>query len=163
MRSSELIEWPPDERALVHFEAGGENVSRTAHFRGAKGDFSGHRALSPHETLHRGLTMLGECFDPRSDFLISEHFRPHWAQAGAVVFITFRTSDSITRAVLERWDREKREWLKSRLHDADGQTHLSVMVQALSEKDRTEFHKTFNRCRETFLDTCHGRCLLKSP
>src|SRR5262249_11571853 len=26
-----------------------------------------------------------------------------------------------------------------------------------------DFQKTFNRCREAFLDTCHGRCLLKRP
>jgi putative transposase len=132
-------------------------------FAERKATFRNASAVPPHGTPHQVLTMLGECFDPRSEFLISEHFRPHWAQAGAVVFITFRTNDSIPRAVLERWDREKREWLKSRLHDADGRTHWSVMVQALGEKDRTEFHKKFNRCRETYLDTCHGRCLLKRP
>ena len=105
--------------------------------------------------------MLGEPFDPAAELLIYEHCRPHWSQAGAVVFITFRTHDSIPREVVERWDREKQEWLRQRGEDAG--THWSVMVRELSETDRAEFQKTFNRCREAFLDSCHGRCLLKRP
>ena len=41
--------------------------------------------------------------------------------------------------------------------------HWSVILQTLSGKDRADFQKTFNRCREAFLDTCRGRCLLKRP
>jgi putative transposase len=109
--------------------------------------------------------MLGECFDRQSEFFISEHFRPHWAQAGAVVFFTFRTHDSIPRDVLERWDREKQAWVRSRVrvHGGDTRAHWSAIIPTLSENDRAELHKTFNRCRETFLDECHGRCLLKRP
>ena len=55
--------------------------------------------------------MLGEVFDPSSEFLIYEHCRPHWSQAGTVVFITLRTQDSIPREVVDRWEREKQEWL----------------------------------------------------
>ena len=40
------------------------------------------------------LNMLGELFDPKTEYFVHEHFRPHWSQAGAVVFITFRTHDS---------------------------------------------------------------------
>ena len=58
--------------------------------------------------------MFGEPFDPKGELLIYEHCRPHWSQAGAVVFITFRTHDSIPREVVERWDREKEEWLRLR-------------------------------------------------
>jgi REP element-mobilizing transposase RayT len=32
-----------------------------------------------------------------------------------------------------------------------------------SQKERTDFQKRFNRCREEFLDSCRGRCLLKRP
>lgn len=46
--------------------------------------------------------MLGEFFDPKTEWFVQEHFRPHWSQAGAVVFITFRTHDAIPRAVLKR-------------------------------------------------------------
>ena len=60
--------------------------------------------------------MLGELFDPQADFGISEHFRPHWSQAGAIVFITFRTHDSIPQQVLQRWEREKQDWMERRGH-----------------------------------------------
>ncbi len=33
----------------------------------------------------------------------------------------------------------------------------------LSDNERAEFQMTFNRCREEFLDTCQGRCLLRRP
>jgi putative transposase len=105
--------------------------------------------------------MFGEPFDPQSEALIHEHFRPHWAQAGAVVFITFRTHDSIPHEVVERWDREKQQWLHERGKDTGAQ--WSLIVRQLSESDRADFHKMFNRQRESFLDSCHGRCLLKRP
>ncbi len=105
--------------------------------------------------------MLGETFDPKAEWFVNEHFRPHWSQAGAVVFITFRTHDSIPRAVLQRWEREKQQWLMVRGHTAA--KHWSVIVPTLPEKDRADFHKEFRRCRENFLDTCRGRCLLRRP
>lgn len=105
--------------------------------------------------------MLGELFDPKAELFIYEHCRPHWSQAGSVVFITFRTYDSIPRKVLERWEREKQEWVRQR--GPDNGNHWSVVVPTLSEKDRAAFHKTFNHTRETFLDSCHGWCLLKQP
>src|SRR5436190_2182135 len=105
--------------------------------------------------------MLGESFDPKAELLIHEHCRPHWSQAGAVVFITFRTHDSIPREVVERWEREKHEWL--RLRGRNTGAHCSEIVESLSEREQADFRKTFDRCREVFLDTCYGRCLLKQP
>ena len=105
--------------------------------------------------------MLGEPFDPKAEFFVHEHIRPHWSQAGAVVFITFRRHDSIPREVLQQWEREKREWLHRRGHNAE--EHWSVVLPRLTEKDRADFQKQFRRCREEFLDTCHGRCLLRRP
>ena len=105
--------------------------------------------------------MLGECFDPKGELLVHEHCRPHWSQAGAVVFITFRTHDSIPREVVERWNREKQEWL--RLRGLETEAHWSSVVPKLPEVEQAAFRKQFNRSRETFLDTCHGRCLLKRP
>lgn len=121
-------------------------------FRGAKGDI--WVAVLQREALR----MLGELFDPKAELFIHEHSRPHWTQAGAVVFITFRTYDSIPRTVLQRWEREKQDWLNRRGYDAAN--HWSVVVPTLTEKDRADFYRQFNHCREDFLDTCHGRCLL---
>jgi putative transposase len=123
-------------------------------FRSAKGAFASRKpTMEP--------TMLGECFDPKGELCIYEHCRPHWSQAGAVVFITFRTHDSIPRAVLERWNREKQEWPVRRGRDTGA--HWSMIVPTLCAEERTEFQKTFNRTREAFLDTCQGRCLLRRP
>lgn len=105
--------------------------------------------------------MLGEVFDPKVETHIYEHCRPHWSQAGTVVFITFRTADSIPREVIERWDREKQEWF--RVRGFDGRTPWSELVTRLSDKERGEFLKTFNRCREDYLDSCHGACVLRRP
>lgn len=105
--------------------------------------------------------MLGELFDPQADLHIHEHFRPHWSQAGAVVFITFRTADSIPREVLHRWEREKQDWLRNR--GLDPGLHWSDVLPTLSPKDKDDFYKEFNRCREVFLDLCQGQCLLRQP
>ena len=107
------------------------------------------------------LTMLGELFDPKDELLISERIRPHWSQAGAIVFVTFRTHDSIPREVLRRWEREKNDWMRRRGHPEN--QHWSEILPALSDDERGEFYQQFNRCREDFLDTCHGRCLLRRP
>jgi type I restriction enzyme R subunit len=105
--------------------------------------------------------MLGDWFDPQSEFFTEEHCLPHWSQAGSVVFITFRTHDSIPREVIERWDREKQDWLSRR--GIVTEEPWFTVVPSLSEQDRTDFQRTFHRAREAFLDTCHGRCLLKRP
>ena len=105
--------------------------------------------------------MLGELFDPTADLLINDRIRQHWSQAGAIVFVTFRTKDSIPRSVLQRWDREKNDWLARRglLHGR----HWSEVLPDLDDKQRRDFLREFNRCREEFLDKCCGRCLLKRP
>lgn len=104
--------------------------------------------------------MLGEVFDPKADLLIYKHCRPHWSQSGTVVFITFRTQDSIPREVLERWDREKQEWLRLREY---GGAHWADIVSTLTEQEQQDFQKQFQRTREEFLDTCQGDCVLRRP
>jgi type I restriction enzyme R subunit len=108
-----------------------------------------------------GRSMLGEIFDPKAELRIDEHCRPHWSQAGAIVFITFRTADSIPREVLERWEREKQDWLARRGHASTA--HWSDALPTLDPKQQADFHREFDRCREAFLDTCHGDCVLRRP
>ncbi len=100
---------------------------------------------------------LGELFDPTSELLVAEHFRPHWSQAGAIVFITFRTADSIPKDVLLRWELEKVDWLQR--HGFADDQHWSKTLQLLDVRQRHDFTKHFNRCREVFLDSCHGECV----
>jgi type I restriction enzyme R subunit len=111
---------------------------------------------------YQGVTLsepLGSFFDPKAEFAIAEHFRPHWSQAGAIVFITFPTADSIPKEVLLRWEREKQDWLKR--HGLPGNVHWSQVVPALPLTLQEEFKQHFRRCRETFLDTSHGECVLR--
>ncbi len=105
--------------------------------------------------------MFGELFDPTSEFDIEERLRPHWSQAGAIVFITIRTHDSIPTEVLRRWDREKNQWLEQRKL-LKGR-HWSDVITTLDPQIAIDFKKVFNRCRENFLDTCYGACVLERP
>jgi len=41
-------------------------------------------------------------FDRSQDDWVSERLLPHWAQAGAVCFITWRTADSLPAHVLRQ-------------------------------------------------------------
>ena len=83
-----------------------------------------------------------ELFDPKADLSISEHFRPHWSQAGAIVFITFRTADSIPQEVLDRWEREKHDWM--RRHNCPIDRHWSEVLPTLDPPIRDQFKKEFN-------------------
>lgn len=75
-----------------------------------------------------GSNMLGELFDPKAELFIHDRLRPHWSQAGAIVFVTFRTKDSIPKEVVARWDREKQDWIERVLGHRRGSlrdlTHL---------------------------------------
>ncbi len=81
------------------------------------------------------------------------------AQDGAVVFITFRTADSIPREVLLLWEREKQEWMQQRGVPKD--RHWRHALPELKCEDQRAFRLKFDRCREEFLDSCHGECLLR--
>ena len=105
--------------------------------------------------------MLGEVFDPQRDWLDEQGTRPHWAQAGTVVFITFGAADAIPRAVLELWDREKQEWLARR--GFIGPEHWSTRLRAVPPDVREAFRREFARKRERELDGCGGACVLKRP
>jgi type I restriction enzyme R subunit len=105
--------------------------------------------------------MLGDLFDPKQDLLIHERCRPHWSQTGAIVFATFRTADSIPAEVIDRWEREKNDWMQRRGHSIS--KHWSQILPTLDDEEQAEFHREFDRTREAFLDTCHGRCLLRRP
>ncbi len=104
---------------------------------------------------------LGLLFDSKAELLINDRLRPHWSQAGAIVYGTFRLIDSIPAEVLLRWDRQKHEWLDIR--NLRHGVHWSQAIQYLTDNQRQEFNEEFDRCREDFLDTCHGSCILQRP
>ena len=42
-------------------------------------------------------------FDPDAEVAISYRNLPHWEQPGKTYFLTFRTIDSLPKAVLDSW------------------------------------------------------------
>jgi putative transposase len=50
-------------------------------------------------------------FTPRDEVLITQRKLPHWGQQGTVVFITWRTVDSLPKEVLELWRADRNRWL----------------------------------------------------
>ncbi len=105
------------------------------------------------------MELIGELFDPDAELFVEERFRPHWSQVGAIVFVTFRTHDSIPQSVIRRWDREKCDWVHRRGYAG----RWEVVVPNLESKEQDAFKKQFSRCRELYLDECHGQCLLRRP
>jgi putative transposase len=98
---------------------------------------------------------------------VHDRLRPHWSQAGAIVFITARTIDSIPRSVIQRWHCDKNEWLdrlevRRRTPIRRGRPWHEVLDE-LPSLDRQRFYRFFNRQRELFLDNCHGACSLRIP
>ena len=107
--------------------------------------------------------MIGELFDPKASFAIRETIKPHWTQAGAIVFITLRTVDSIPAEVLELWDRQRCDWLQ-RCGVLEPQcTAWKSAVERLTHHQRQVFNEEFNRIRDTQLDECLGACVMRDP
>ena len=99
--------------------------------------------------------MLGELFDPKADFETSEHFRPHWSQAASIVFIRFRTQDSIPKAVVEHWEYEKREWLIQR-----GYTHhwSQALRQCLRPSGSNSANSSIDFARNRWMSAMVNAC-----
>ena len=103
-----------ETKSEIHYcwiESEGEGIVLGQKLDGLRGGVS----IAERSTTFCGLqSMLGELFDPQADVLVHERLRPHWSQAGAIVFVTFRTRDSIPKSVLDRWEREKKDWIQRR-------------------------------------------------
>ncbi len=51
-------------------------------------------------------------FEPKEEYSVLERRSlPHWTQAGAICFVTWRTFDSIPRQVAEKWLNDRSAWL----------------------------------------------------
>ena len=88
---------------------------------------------------------------------------PHWHQNGATCFVTFRLVDSIPRAVLERWNHERAQWLKVRgITDRMGHKERETAYRKIDPKQRRNFEQKNSRRLFTELDQCHGCCLFKN-
>ena len=99
-------------------------------------------------------------FNPHDKTLITERKLPHWAQDGAVVFITWRTRDSMPHNVVDQWRRERNWWLMEHGIDATV-AGWKARVQDLTAEEMAEYHERFTTRWHEELDACHGACVLR--
>lgn len=103
----------------------------------------------------------GELFDSQTDFDQWDRTRPHRHQPAAICFLTIRLNDSIPASVIQRWHRERLDFLSRR--GVQVQQDWKIGYQQLSLDDQKNFDKHFSRQRETILDSCLGECELANP
>ena len=74
---------------------------------------------------------------------------PHWQQAGATYFLTFRLADSIPQKTADAWKAERDRWIISH-------------PKPWSDELEQEFHQRFSNEWEKWLDESHGACVLRN-
>ena len=101
-----------------------------------------------------------ELFNPNGDLQIHRGNLPHWFQAGATYFVTFRTEDSIPKGVADLWHRRRKDWLE-RHGICPVQPGWTKRLERLSETLLREYHDTFTREYLDSLDKGYGACVLR--
>jgi|APTNR8051073442_1049403.scaffolds.fasta_scaffold09601_3 putative transposase len=89
-------------------------------------------------------------FNPYAEIEVTANNLPHWQQAGATYFITFRLGDSIPAERLEDWRMERKSWLA---------TH----PEPWSMETEGDYHRLFSAQIDAWLDAGEGECLLRTP
>jgi putative transposase len=109
-----------------------------------------------------GLAWTPQCYDPREEHTIFWRKLPHWSQAGALCFITWRTWDSMPAAVVRCWRAERDEWL--RCHGVDpSRADWEAKVRDWAWPQQRTFREFLSRRWSEHLDQLHGACLLRQP
>jgi type I restriction enzyme R subunit len=103
-----------------------------------------------------------ELFDPEVPVAVSRHHLPHWFQPGVTYFVTFRTADSLPRAVVERWLQDRDRWLIAHGVRPDN-PDWRAKLQLLTLDEREEYHREFSDAFHKYLDAGYGECLLRRP
>jgi type I restriction enzyme R subunit len=102
-------------------------------------------------------------FDPQDEYFVLERRDlPHWAQAGTIVFITWRTWDSIPQPVYVEWLRIRAGWLREHGIDPNNE-EWRMQLAALNRRDQLQFRQLLAERWEGALDECHGACVLRRP
>jgi putative transposase len=102
-------------------------------------------------------------FEPSDEhFVIERRHLPHWAQAGTVCFITWRTWDSMPRDAVESWVAARDAWLRKHGIDPRDQS-WHARLRRLPLADQQDFHEQISARWEAHLDEGHGECVLRRP
>ena len=96
-------------------------------------------------------------FDPDARFSVTYGDLPHWEQPGATYFITFRTADSMPRTVVERWRRERDDWL-TRQSGIAADLPWHKKLKMLEDERQHQFNRLFRHKFEQQLDRGMGEC-----
>lgn len=100
-------------------------------------------------------------FDRQDDFAVVTKQLPHWAQAGTLVFITWRTADSLPRDVQIELTRERRRTLA--LAGLDPKTDWRAALEKLPVAERSRVKSKLFRLWDNRLDGGAGACVLRRP
>jgi putative transposase len=120
-----------------------------------------------------------QLFDRDAEVHVLQRRLPHWSQAGALCFITWRTHDSMPKAVVDDWNAERMRGL-ARLGIDPNDPNWRQRVTALMPHAEREDHGSPYASREgpllprvfldqlssrwhDALDACHGDCVLRRP
>ncbi len=100
-------------------------------------------------------------FDPQQDYSVMWRRLPHWSQAGTITFITWRTWDSLPRAVVESWQGARDAWLIQ--HGINPNSDWRGQVEQLGPPFVRELQLLLSDRWNDHLDECHGACVLRRP
>jgi type I restriction enzyme R subunit len=87
-------------------------------------------------------------FNPDAEIERHQRNLPHWQQGEKWVFVTWRLSDSLPKAMLEQWKEERTTW-------------LALHPEPWDEQTESEYHDRFSRQIDEWLDQGAGACVLK--
>jgi primosomal protein N' (replication factor Y) len=89
---------------------------------------------------------------------------PHWRQDGTTYFVTFRLADSLPKAKLKQWERERDLWLEENPRPtADGESADDGADATPSPRLlqwQSEYRSHFTEQFDAWLDAGEGSCLL---
>ena len=99
-------------------------------------------------------------FDPSEGVDQTQRYLPHWFQPNVATFLTFRTADSLPKAVVRRWQEEQLAWLSEHGWPIDGNGELPDWKR-LPTSLQGEFYKHRTGRWHWHLDSCQGKCELR--
>ena len=100
-------------------------------------------------------------FDRKQPYAVAWKTLPHWAQAGTVCFITWRTGDSLPAAAERRITRQRADALGRLGLPATGDWHAELVKLPPNERGRA--HWSLFSVLDCELDHHFGECVLARP
>lgn len=104
-------------------------------------------------------------FNPDGPMRIYYRNLPHWRQAGATYFVTFRQADSIPKAVIAEWQDNRDRWFRAHQLDPQWLTsdpdRFAAAFQRIAPAVRHAFEREQARLLHEELDRSHGSCIMR--